>query len=507
MKTKAILVLAVAVTVSAASPAGGEILYDVVDLGMSDRWINTSVSSINNAGQVVGSLNMVAVLFDSTGGGNHVYLGGLGGGFSHARSFNNYGQIVGWGITCGWIPSPCHVQHAALFDPTGEANNTDLGTLGGDHSYAYAINDEGQIVGRADTNQGEVDAMGSYSAYYHATIFDAAGDANNIDLGTLGGNISAAVANDDNGQIVGWAQTVAGEEHATLFGPVAGAGNIDLGTLGGAHSEALSVNDQGQIVGLSEIASGQTRATLFNGTCRADNMDLGTLEGYDCSRAQSINNRGEIVGYSYYYPAPPGFIVYGRATLFDPTGAGNNVDLNDLIDPNLGWTLMRPVSINDNGWIVGYGDAPDGYLHALLLKPTPRKVAIDNVKDAIHEKTEALSIINAALEKERAALEALNQLAATEALGDFNEPDLLMAKRQIQRAIFGERVAKRLLIRSRTRLEIALAVLRGQTPPAGTTDADVELERADVNADGVVDLRDFAIVTNRWLESYQVEQQ
>ena len=27
------------------------------------------------------------------------------------------------------------------------------------------------------------------------------------------------------------------------------------------------------------------------------------------------------------------------ATLFDPTGAGNNIDLNTLIDPATGWTL------------------------------------------------------------------------------------------------------------------------------------------------------------------------
>jgi hypothetical protein len=62
--------------------------------------------------------------------------------------------------------------------------------------------------------------------------------------------------------------------------------------------------------------------------------------------------------------------------LFDPTGSGNNIDLNTLIDPGLGWTLEIAYSINDNGWIVGQGINPDGYTRAYLLIPEPATLAL-----------------------------------------------------------------------------------------------------------------------------------
>ena len=63
-----------------------------------------------------------------------------------------------------------------------------------------------------------------------------------------------------------------------------------------------------------------------------DVIDLGTLGG-NRSEVHSVSNNGQIVGeamdeQSQYY-----------ATLFDPTGQGNNIDLNTLINPVLGWTL------------------------------------------------------------------------------------------------------------------------------------------------------------------------
>jgi len=60
-----------------------------------------------------------------------------------------------------------------------------------------------------------------------------------------------------------------------------------------------------------------------------------------------------------------------RATMFDPTGAGNNIDLNTLIDPASGWTLLEARDINNSGWIVGHGFNPQGEYHAFLLVPEP----------------------------------------------------------------------------------------------------------------------------------------
>ena len=45
-------------------------------------------------------------------------------------------------------------------------------------------------------------------------------------------------------------------------------------------------------------------------------------------------------------------------------------NLNELIDPQSGWTLIEATAINDSGLIVGYGTAATG-THAFLLTPIP----------------------------------------------------------------------------------------------------------------------------------------
>jgi len=97
-------------------------------------------------------------------------------------------------------------------------------------------------------------------------------------------------------------------------------------------------------------------------------IDLGTLGG-DQSMAVSINDAGQVVGSAS---------VQGDwcAILFDPTGAGNNIDLNTVIDPDSGWILKWAYDINNNGWIVGSGINPQGDEHALLLVPEPATLAL-----------------------------------------------------------------------------------------------------------------------------------
>ena len=92
-------------------------------------------------------------------------------------------------------------------------------------------------------------------------------------------------------------------------------------------------------------------------------IDLGTLGS---SSASSINDVGQTVGNIY---GPVGL----RATLFDSSGASNNIDLNNLIDPNSGWILEFANDINNNGWIVGGGINPEGKNHAFLLVPISTK--------------------------------------------------------------------------------------------------------------------------------------
>jgi probable HAF family extracellular repeat protein len=108
---------------------------------------------------------------------------------------------------------------------------------------------------------------------------------------------------------------------------------IDLGSLGGSKSGAYSVNDSGQIVGYSYDSSGNTHACIFDSTGDSNkHIDLGSGCAY------SNNNKGVIVGTST-----------GHACIFDSTGNGANI--------NLGGNTAY--SINDSNQIVGWTSGPD----------------------------------------------------------------------------------------------------------------------------------------------------
>jgi len=351
--------------------------YEIIDLGtLDDSWDSSAARSINNFGQIVGlCLNSDAhihraTLFDPSCAGNNINLGTLGGRDSWAWCINDSGQIVGMArkIVAGGSRS-----RATLFDPSGRGNNIDLGTLGGLNSEAFSVNKLGQIVGRA--------ALPSISRN-HAALFDVSGGGDNIGLGTLGGRDSTSLAwsINNSGQIVGLGMSRGPNptvfRSAALFDPTGGGNNIDLGTLGGPDSDAFSINDAGQIVGWVEVIYGnkhRSRATLFDHSGAGNNINLDPFAGPDDSSwARSINNKGQIVGTIQLRGSNP------RATLFDPSGAGNNIDLNTRTDPTSGWTLRYPYSINDSGWIVGSGINPNGQSRAFLLIPQPVIIYVDD---------------------------------------------------------------------------------------------------------------------------------
>src|SRR5438477_7869227 len=126
------------------------------------------------------------------------------------------------------------VNHAFIWSAAD--GMSDLGSLGGS-SYAYSVNNAGQVVGCYEFGTGNL----------HAFLWTAAGGM--LDLGTLGGSSSAASGINAHGQVVGWSVTAAGDAHAFLW--TAATGMQDLGTLGGSSSDGAAINDQGEITGTS----------------------------------------------------------------------------------------------------------------------------------------------------------------------------------------------------------------------------------------------------------------
>ncbi|MHB8256939.1 MAG: lipase/acyltransferase domain-containing protein [Acidiferrobacterales bacterium] len=305
-------------------------------------------------------------------------LGTLGGTVSYAFGINNNGQVVGYAFTADNATA-----HAFLYS---NGTMTDLGALGGTWSQASGINNSGQVVGGAYTD----------GAYRHAVLYS---NGTMTDLGTLPGSTdSFAIGINDNGQVVGYAST-AGDAtaHAFLY---SNGTMSDLGALGGTWSQALGINNNGQVVGVAYTAGDVTdHAFLYsNGTM----SDLGTLGG-TISIAYGINNNGQVVGYSL--TAGNTFahaFLYSNGTMSDlgtldgvdsfAYGINNNgqvvgiaddaggshafiydngvmKDLNSLVDPALGWILDSATAINDSGQIVGYGTI-NGQTHAFLMTPT-----------------------------------------------------------------------------------------------------------------------------------------
>ena len=242
---------------------------------------------INNAGQVVGYAGGHATIWNGT---TPTDLGTLGGNYSRAYGINNAGQVVGSAGSAG----AGGYDHATIWNGT---TPTDLGKAGrglpivggvGD-STANAINDSGQVVGYA----------GGHAIIWNGTTPTV--------LGALGGNHSYAFGINNAGQVVGVASTFRdAASHATIWDGTALHTPTDLGTLGGNYSRALDINNSGQVVGYSYMSMSNgdgTHATLWNGTTPTDlNNYLSMSEhnaGWVLGVAIGINDNGWIVGNAY----------------------------------------------------------------------------------------------------------------------------------------------------------------------------------------------------------------
>lgn len=162
---------------------------------------------------------------------------------------------------------------------------TDLNTLRNTRSYAYGVNNRGEVVGDV------FDAP--YPSNSRAFIYESGSMRR---LGTLGGSEGAARGINDAGQVVGWSTTSSDRyTYAFLYraGSIKSIGNLDPNHPANT-SRAYDVNNSGQIVGESYVSGKGQSAFLFKD---GKMQNLGSLsEPHGGIQATGINNLGQVVG-------------------------------------------------------------------------------------------------------------------------------------------------------------------------------------------------------------------
>ena len=255
------------------------------------------------------------------------------GAFS-PKAMNNLGQVVGNDAT-----------QAVLY------NGSSLSYLGSPsgRSFAYGINDSGQIVGEYGGNQAF-----SYSGGVYTNIGPANSSATGINnAGQITGNVltddgfkgfvysngtvtnltppnathSTANGINNNGQIAGSAGEVLNE--ALIF---SNSGTTNLsGTFpndGSTSSYAAAISDNGNtVINSRDLSTQDNHAYLYaNGVATA-------LDGFSIF-ARDVNNAGVVVGADGF---GQGFLWQG----------GVMYDINSLVTGLDGWNIKEAIAINE----------------------------------------------------------------------------------------------------------------------------------------------------------------
>lgn len=273
-------------------------------------------------------------------------LGTLGGNSSFARDINDRGQIT------GNASNAAGRLHTFLWE---NGVMRDLGFLpnGVDFSRGFSINENGVITGESDNN--------SSKAFIYfppdAAITALSGlITNNPDNLNIAGGFGAGI--NDNLQIVG---TMSRLSPTVIRGFIYADGTVrDLGSIDGlttTPARAWGINHFGQAVGLSRNAGGVSHATLWqNGTA----TDLGSLGGETAfSEAFRINDRGQAVGRSTVTAG-----VTGQNAVLWENGQIRNLGRLD------GVNFGRANDINAFGTIVGTSSQSEGFSgRAVIWRP------------------------------------------------------------------------------------------------------------------------------------------
>jgi probable HAF family extracellular repeat protein len=265
------------------------------------------VSAINDLAIVAGTSDEIlgqatdrGLIWQNDGNGYNLNIYDFGGIESYFFDINNQNQIAGRHIYGPGSTATASTRSHPIYRQDGFVNL--LPDLNGDTGTARGINSKGDIVGQLDSdglNDKTVD---------NAVIWQKGEDGKYkfTNLGTFGSQQAVARDINDSGQIIGWTANGTGATATSSPFLLQDGKKIDIGTFGGRLGETAGINQFGQVVGYSQNEAGQDRAFVWNDGKMSDLNNLVmtnlTFKGSSVtlSRANGINNFGDIVAYGSY---------------------------------------------------------------------------------------------------------------------------------------------------------------------------------------------------------------
>lgn len=277
---------------------------------------------------VVRAQNEHAFIWDSVHGMQD--LGTLGGNTSYATGINDSGVVTGYSYL-----SHNHMTHAFIWTASG--GMVDIGTpASGKSSQSSAINSVGNIAGAGAHPPNQTPAFYSTAGGWQVLPYNRINEGNYSNY---------AFAINDANQVTGQ-RYIKDVLHGFLWDTNSGQVRFLAPLPGGLHAGGNGINSLGQICGEASDSHGHFIATLWEVPGRA--RVIGALNQTD-SQAQSINDNQEVVGFNYVLA---GF-YWSAATHIVPL-------------QSLGGTVSAPFRITNTGQIAGYSSNSSGATHAVL---------------------------------------------------------------------------------------------------------------------------------------------